>query len=105
MTTLPRERLGIKEIVGPYREAILEITARYGAHDVRVFGSVARGEAAADSDLDLLVTWDYAHMTPWGSAALWDELEALLGRPVDITSERGLNPFIRDAVIAEAIPL
>lgn len=105
MTLRARQHLGINEVIGPYRERIVEIAMRHGATNLRVFGSVVRGEATASSDLDLLVTWDYDRMTAWGSAGLWDELEALLGRPVDITSERGLNPLIRERVLAEAVPL
>lgn len=105
MTVQSAGRLEIDEVIGAQRAEVLQIAARYGASNVRVFGSVARGEARADSNLDLLVTWDYARMAAWGSAGLWDELEALLGRPVDVTSERGLNPLIRDQVLAEAIPL
>lgn len=105
MTATPVVRQGIEEVIGDNRDEVLRISARYGATNVRVFGSVVRGEATADSDLDLLVTWDYERMTAWASAGLWEELEALLGRPVDITSERGLNPLIREAVLAEAVPL
>lgn len=105
MTATPVVRQGIEEVIDDNRDEVLRISARYGATNVRIFGSVVRGEATADSDLDLLVTWDYERMTAWASAGLWEELEALLGRPVDITSERGLNPLIREAVLAEAVPL
>jgi len=105
MTVKPAEGLGIADVFGSKRDEVLRLAARHGATNVRVFGSVARGEATDDSDLDLLVTWDYARMTAWGSAGLWDDLEALLGRPVDITSEKGLHPLIRDRVIKEAVPL
>jgi predicted nucleotidyltransferase len=105
MTIRPREQLGIEDIIGEHRDEILRIAAAHGATNVRVFGSVARGEANETSDLDLLVTWDYERMTSWGSAGLWLELEALLQRPVDITSESGLSPFIYDAVMNEAVPL
>lgn len=105
MTTRPSERLGIEDIIGDHREEILRIAAAHGATNVRVFGSVARDEANETSDLDLLVTWNYEQMSSWGSAGLWLELEALLGRPVDITSERGLSPYIRTEVLNEAVPL
>ncbi len=105
MTLHTPERFGIADIIGEHRDEIVRIAARHGASNIRVFGSAVRGEATSESDLDLLVTWDYARMTAWGSAGMWEELEALLGRPVDITSERGLNPFIRDQVLAEAVPL
>jgi len=86
------------------REEILNMAARYGAHNVRIFGSVARGEADSSSDIDFLVTF-----TPGTSlfqhATLQLELEKLLGCKVDIASERGLRDRIRDRVFQEAVPL
>jgi predicted nucleotidyltransferase len=86
------------------RNAILEIARKHGATNVRVFGSVARGDDDASSDIDLLVEF-----APGGGllrhAALVRELEALLGRRVDVISDRGLRPRIRHRVLKEAIPL
>jgi predicted nucleotidyltransferase len=86
------------------REEILRIAAKHGAYHVRIFGSVARGEARADSDVDLLV-----ELSPGRSlldhAALHIELEELLGRKVDVVTERGLKTSVRDRVLREAVPL
>jgi hypothetical protein len=97
--------LGVAEIVGNLRDPILRLAAQHGAMNVRVFGSVARGEAMPDSDLDLLVRWDYGRMSAWGGAELDAELEALLGRRVDVVSENGLHPALRETILREAVPL
>ena len=86
------------------REVILETTARHGAHNVRVFGSVARGEAGPDSDIDLLVDVGPEH-SAWFPAGLILDLEDLLGRKVDVATEEGLHWYMRDRVIEEAVPL
>jgi uncharacterized protein len=96
--------MGISEALKKKREEILRIAARHGAGNVRIFGSVARGESDEKSDLDLLVT-----MEPGRSlldhAALWIELRDLLGFEVDVVSEKGLKPRMRDRVLSEAVPL
>ncbi len=86
------------------REDILRIAAQHGAGNVRVFGSVAREEADESSDFDFLVTLD-EDATLLNHAALIEDLEALLGRRVDVASDRGLKPRVRDRVPAEAMPL
>ena len=86
------------------REAVLSLCARHGAVRVRVFGSVARGEAREDSDLDLLVAFEEGR-TLLDHARLKVALEGLLGVRVDIVSERGLAPRLREQVLREAIPL
>ena len=86
------------------RVDILRLADRHGASEVRVFGSVARGEAGADSDVDLLIK-----MAPERSlldhVALWQDLEDLLGRKVDLVSEKALHRLIRDQILKEAVPL
>jgi uncharacterized protein len=86
------------------RQEILEIAARRGAHNVRIIGSVARGEADEQSDIDLLVTFD-----PGTSllqyAALIRDLGEFLGRRVDVADDKGLRPRVRDRVLSEAVPL
>jgi predicted nucleotidyltransferase len=82
----------------------LRIAARHGATNVRVFGSVARGTAGPDSDLDLLV--DVTGKTsPWFPASLMVDLEDLLGVTVDVATAKSLHWVIRDRVLAEARPL
>lgn len=83
------------------RDDILASAARHGATHVRVFGSAARGEERPDSDVDLLVLPD----DTCGLIELisfQQEMEALLGRRVDVVSERALHPVIRDRVLSEA---
>ncbi len=95
----------LSEIVSPQtRTEILGITRRYGVTNVRVFGSVVRGEMDEKSDLDLLVL-PGPGFTLLKQAALVRELERLVGRPVDVVSERGLRPRIRQRVLEEAVPL
>jgi predicted nucleotidyltransferase len=86
------------------REAILNLCARHRATKVRVFGSVARGEAQEGSDLDLLVVFEEGR-TLLDHARLKLALEGLLGVPVDVVSEGGLAPRLRERVLREAVPL
>jgi predicted nucleotidyltransferase len=86
------------------REPILGIAARHGARNVRVFGSVARGDAGPDSDVDFLVEMD-ADRSLLDHIGLVQDLEDYLGRKVDVVSDRALHWFIRDRVLAEAVPL
>jgi predicted nucleotidyltransferase len=86
------------------RERILTIAARHGARNVRVFGSVVRGDARPDSDVDFLVEMG-EDRSLLDHVGLVQDLEDLLGRKVDVVSERALHWFIRDRVLAEAVPL
>ena len=86
------------------RDAILQAAARHGARNVRVFGSVARGDAGPQSDIDFLVDLDSGRSV-LDHAALLVELEQLLGCQVDVATERGLRARIRERVLREAIPL
>ena len=86
------------------RDDVLRIAAKHGAFNVRVFGSVARGEATPDSDIDLLIEKGPT-TTPWFPAGLVLELEESLGRRVDVVTEKALNPYLRDRVLREAVPL
>jgi hypothetical protein len=86
------------------RREILEVARKHGATNVRIFGSVLRGEDAPDSDIDLLVDAP-GTTSAWFPAGLVLDLEELLGRRVDVITERGLNPFIRDDVLREAQPV
>ncbi len=87
------------------RDEILKIADRHGAFNVRVFGSVARGEADAQSDVDVLVDYDRTRRTPWFPMGLIEELETLLGCKVDVVTEKGLKSRIRERVLQEAVPL
>ena len=94
----------IADTIHKQRDAILRIAASHGATEVRLIGSVARGEARPDSDIDFLVRWD-AETSLMDHAALMIELEGLLGRKVDIASEGWIKPTIRASVYHDAIPL
>lgn len=86
------------------RPEINRIAAAHGARNVRVFGSVRRGEASGDSDLDLLV--DMAEgRSLFDLVALSDELEDALGVDVDVVTEGSLSPYLRDRILAEAVAL
>jgi predicted nucleotidyltransferase len=86
------------------REAILEIARRYGAHDVRIFGSVARGDATEQSDLDLIVRFDEGR-TLLDQGGLLMELREFLGMKVDVVSEGALTGRFGQIARKEAVPL
>lgn len=96
--------MGIDELLGPRRADILRIAALHGARNVRVFGSVARGNADEASDIDFLVELEPGR-TLFDLGGLLMDLRALLGRDVDVITEPGLKARIRDRVLAEAVPL
>jgi uncharacterized protein len=96
--------MGVDELIGPQRDMILRIAAKHGAHNVRVFGSVARGDAGRDSDVDLLIDAG-ATTSAWFPGGLVADLEAVLGRRVDVVTERGLMPELRPHVLREAVPV
>lgn len=97
--------MGIAEMLKEKREAIIRLAEKHGAMNVRVFGSVARGEASDDSDIDFLVTWNYGHLSRWGGIGLPIELAELLGRKVDVVGEDELHNVIREQVLRDAVPL
>lgn len=96
--------MGIDDLLKEKREDILRLAQKHGARNIRVFGSVARGEADEKSDIDFLVD-----MQPGRSlldmGGLLMDLRDLLGRDVDVVSVRGLKPRIREQVIREAVSL
>jgi predicted nucleotidyltransferase len=86
------------------RAEILQLAARHGATRVRVFGSVARSEADAQSDIDFLVELEPGRSL-FDLGALLVELESMLGRPVDVVTSAGLRERIREQVLREAVTL
>lgn len=86
------------------RGAILRICRRHGAHSPRLFGSIARGQAAPDSDVDFIVEMEQGRSL-LDQAALLVELRDLLGRDVDVVTVQGLRDRIRERVLNEAVPL
>ena len=93
-----------KTLLRVRRKEILEVAARNGALNVRVFGSVARGEERPDSDIDFLVNLESGRSL-LDLARLLRELATLLDRPVDVVTEAGLRPRIKPQVLKEAPPL
>lgn len=96
--------MGVDELLRGKREEILRIAAKHGAHNVRVFGSVARGEADEKSDVDFLVEMEPGRSLLDMGGLLMD-LRDLLGRDVDVTTERSLKPRIRTRVLDESVAL
>jgi uncharacterized protein len=94
----------ISDAIREKREAIIRLAEKHGATRVRLIGSVARGEARPDSDVDFLVTWGQ-DTSLLDHAALMLELESLLGRKVDIASDGWLKPAIRESLFRDAIAL
>jgi predicted nucleotidyltransferase len=92
------------DLVQLKREQILRLARQHGVTKVRVFGSMARGDARPDSDVDLLVEVG-AEPSAWFPGGLVADLEELLGRKVQIITERGLDELLRDQVLEEAIAL
>ncbi|WP_017716918.1 nucleotidyltransferase family protein [Kamptonema formosum] len=96
--------MGIDELLKSRREEILQVAVKHGAYNVRIFGSVARGEAGADSDIDFLVELE-PQRTLLDYIALIQALEALLGRKIDVAEPETLHECIREQVLREAVPL
>ena len=96
--------MAVEDLLKAKREEILRACAKYGAYNVRVFGSVARSEADEQSDLDFLVELEPGR-TLFDLGGLQSDLEQLLGCRVDVVTERGLKPRIRERVLREAVPL
>ena len=86
------------------RDEVLRIAAEHGAYNVRIFGSVARGEAGPESDIDVLVNLEPGRSL-MDHVALWQDLEDLLGCRVHVVTEGGVHWYIRDRVLKEAVPL
>jgi predicted nucleotidyltransferase len=96
--------MNIKKLLYEKRDEIRDIAARHGAYNIRIFGSVVRGEAGPDSDIDFLI--DAGPTTSsWFPAGLILDLQETLGRPVEVVTEKALNPYIREHVLREAAPL
>ncbi len=96
--------MSVEELLKTRREEILQISAKYGARNVRIFGSVARGEARPDSDIDFLVEMEPGRSL-FDLGGLLVDLQQLLGVQVDVVTEKGLRSRIRDRVLREAILL
>ena len=104
---LPRENgfvMTLQELRTTRRDEILRVAARRGARNIRVFGSVARGESDATSDIDFLVDLE-PDRSLFDLSGLLIDLEAVLQTEVDVVTERGLRARIREKVLREEVPL
>jgi len=89
------------ETITERKSEVIEIAKRHGAKNIRIFGSVARGDNEYDSDIDFIVDLDKGRSLLDLGGLLYD-LEQLFGRRVDVVTEKGLRPRIRDRVLREA---
>lgn len=96
--------VALAQLLKDKREAILQLAEKHGAYNVRIFGSVVRGEAGPESDVDFLVAVETGRSL-LDLVGLWQDLEDLLGRKVDVVSEGGVSPYLQDQIFAEAISL
>lgn len=96
--------MDLRDVLTRKRDEIAKVAAIHGARNIRVFGSVARGEADEKSDIDFLVDMEQGRSLLDLGGLLMD-LQDVLGRDVDVVTERGLNPRIRDRVLKEAVAL
>jgi len=105
MTREGREcSMGIDGVVKCNRHRILRLAAEHGAKNVRLFGSIARGEIGPESDVDILVDMEDGRSL-LDLVGLWQDLEELLGCKVDVLTDGGISPYLKDRIYAEAIPL
>lgn len=96
--------MDLHELLREKREEILKIAAKHGAYNVRIFGSVARGESDEASDVDVLVEMEPGRSL-FDLGGILTDLESLLGCRVDVVTVKGLRQRIRERVLREAVPL
>ena len=99
-----RSMVNLETLRAERRDEIIRLAGRHGAHGLRVFGSVARGDANEKSDLDLLVSWEPGRSL-LDHAGLVQDLEELLGIRVHVGTEKSLHWYVRDRILREATPL
>lgn len=94
----------IDKLIKNNQKYILEIARKHGAQNVRLFGSLARGNGRQDSDVDLLVSME-SGSSLLDIIAIKQDIEDLLGRKVDVVTEDSLSPYIREEILKEAVNL
>ncbi|AFY85265.1 nucleotidyltransferase family protein [Oscillatoria acuminata] len=94
----------LRELLQEKREEILKIATKHGAYNLRIFGSVARGEERQDSDVDFLVDME-SDRNLLDRIGLMQDLEDLLGRKVDVATVKVLRDFCREGILKDAVPL
>lgn len=86
------------------RQEIQHLASLHGAYNIRIFGSVARTEDTAESDIDFLIDMEDSRSL-LDLVGFQQELQAMLNRPADVLTEKGINPYLRDKILGEAIAL
>ena len=99
-----KANMNLSQLIQQKRRQVLEIAQGHGARNVRIFGSVARGETTETSDLDLLIEMA-PERTLLDIVAIKQDLEELLGCKVDVLTEAAISPYLRDKVLHEAVRL
>lgn len=94
----------LRELLQENREEILKIATKHGAYNLRIFGSVARGEERQDSDVDFLVDME-SDRNLLDRIGLMQDLEDFLGRKVDVATVKVLRDFCRESILKDAVPL
>ncbi|WP_199247939.1 nucleotidyltransferase family protein [[Phormidium] sp. ETS-05] len=94
----------LRDLLQENREEILKIATKHGAYNLRIFGSVARGEERQDSDVDFLVEME-SDRNLLDRIGLMQDLEDLLGRKVDVATVKVLRDFCREGILKDAAPL
>lgn len=93
-----------KELLESKKKDVIRLAQQHGARNVRIFGSVARGDAGPESDIDFLVEIERGRSL-LDLVAFWQDLEELLGRKVDVLTDGGVSPYLKDQIYSEAKPL
>jgi len=96
--------MDITKVLREKREEILAIAKSYGAYNVRIFGSTVRNEANENSDVDILVSFERGR-TIIDLVSLNDELESLLGKKVQVVTDGGIPPYLKDTILSEAVAI
>jgi hypothetical protein len=96
--------MNLDDVRKQWRADILRLAERHGARNVRVFGSVARGEETDASDLDLLVEMEPGR-NYFDLVAFWQDLEETLGARVDVITDGGVSPYLSERIYGEAVQL
>jgi predicted nucleotidyltransferase len=96
--------MNLDDVRKQWRADILRLAERHGARNVRVFGSVARGEETDASDLDLLVEMEPGR-NYFDLVAFWQDLEETLGAPIDVITDGGVSPYLSERIYGEAVQL
>jgi predicted nucleotidyltransferase len=95
----------IRDIILTHRQEIIGLAARFGASNLRLFGSASRGDEAQDSDVDFLATVDGEKVSLWNIMDLESELVSIFHRPVHIISDRELPQRFRERIQDDLLPL